>query len=306
MENHINLFLNKDEKIQLLSPRIYKGILSQESFLILNFKPLEKDIARYIEENNLNISVYILNLRDSASLGINENKPYEPSSLNKLPIAMIILKKIEEGKLSLDTILPINNNERDSSSGFLYKEPINQISIRDLLYNMLSLSDNTALWVLGKRVTLRELQNLSLYLDYYQKDINYLKDENNKYEITAKSTANLFISLYLSTFLKKDDSEMILFLLTKSSFDIRKYSNIPKEIIIAQKYGVYNKDNIKEFHNCGILYYKEKRFFYCILTRDLEKEKASEAVGNIVNKLYNFILKTQNINDINDLSKKEI
>jgi len=153
-----------DSKECLLSPRIYTKIIQPNSFLILNLNPLKDDIQGYIGKNNFNMSVYILNLRDGASFGINVNQSYRALSLNKLPVAVIILKKIEEGKLTLDTKLPIYQRDRDSSSGTLYKEPVTELSVRELLRYMLSESDNTALNVLGEQESLEDLQHLSNYL----------------------------------------------------------------------------------------------------------------------------------------------
>lgn len=150
-------YLNGD-KIRLLSPRIYSGLLSPEEFLILNFEPLKKDVNDYITKNNINISIYVLNMRDGASFGINEKEPIEALSLNKLPIAMIILEKVEHEKLSLDTKLPIAQEDRDILSGTLYAQPINELSVKELLRYMLQESDNTALWVLLKQVNLGELK----------------------------------------------------------------------------------------------------------------------------------------------------
>ena len=287
-----------DDKECLLSARVYTNITPANSFLILNFKPLNNDIKDYINNSNLNLSIYILNLRDGASFGINSGEAYEPASLNKLPVAIIIMKKVEEGKLSLDTMLPITNDDRDNSSGSLYAEPISEISVKDLLYYMLSESDDTALWVLVKQINLEDLKHLSDYLNYYQQDINLTKGNNNVYQITAKSTGNLFISLYLSTELEPQDSEMILKMLTNTSFNINKYANLPDNVTVAQKYGAYFTKDKKEFHSCGIIYVEDSRFFYCVMTKDLDKEKASQVVGTIVNKLYNFILEGKKVKSI--------
>jgi beta-lactamase class A len=290
-----------EDKTCLLSSRVYTGLLPSENFLILNFKPLQNDIQGYISQNNLNISVYVLNIRDSASFGINSNTGFEPASLNKLPVAMLILKKVEQGELSLDTVFPINEEDRDSKSGPLYNQKIYSMNVSSLLYYMLSESDNTAFRVLESQVSLEDLQKLSVYLNYYTKDINYISPVNNTYQITPKSTGNLFMSLYLSTVLKPEDSEMILSLLTNTTgdeFDLQKYSNLPKNITIAEKYGSYYLDNESFFHDCGIMYLQDSRIFYCIMTRNLDKEKASNVIGNIVNKIYNYVTESK-INNIN-------
>jgi beta-lactamase class A len=278
----------------LLSPRVYTNLIPANSMLILNFKPLKEDVSNYINKSKLNVSVYALNLRDGASFGINSGETYEPASLNKLPIAIIIMKKVEEGKLKIDSMIPITDNERDGSSGPLYAMHVNEMSVKDLLYYMLSESDDTALWVLASQVSVEDLAHLSDYLNYYQQDINISRNDN-VYQITAKSTGNLFISLYLSTALEPQDSEMILKLLTNTSFDIRKYANLPSNVTVAQKYGAYFTKEKKEFHSCGIIYVEDSRFFYCVMTQDMDREKASQVVGTVVNKLYNFILEGRKV-----------
>lgn len=285
---------------KLLSSKIYTGLLPSENYLILNFKPLEKDIQEYINNQKLNISVFVLNMRDGASFGIDEDYSFEPASLNKLPIAMIILKKIEEGKLSLDTILQIQDKDRDPLSGTLYNESINELSVRDLLYYMLAKSDNAAFKVLGKYVSIEDLQYLSTYINYYNNDINYtINHPPNIYKITPKATGNLFLSLYFSTILKPEHSEMILSYLTNTTFNIKEYAKLPSDIIVAQKHGSYFYENKNYFHSCGILYIKDSRIFYCIMSRDLYREEAYKTVGEIVNKIYNYVVEAKKIKSLN-------
>ena len=291
-----NIYCSKhyyDDKICLLSPKVYTKITPAEDYLILNLKPLQQNITDYINtQKTNNISVYILNLRDSSSFGINSNQKYLAFSLNKLPVAILTLKKVEEGKLSLDTILPIESEDKDSAFGTLYSKNVTQLSIRELLRLMLSESDNTALNVLSKESTLEELHNLSVYLNYYTDDVPSITDSTqNSYEITAKTTSNLFSSLYLSTILKPEDSKLILSDLANNSFDIKKYANISDNVTISQKYGEYysSENNMKDFYDCGIIYVNDSRFFYCVMTTRIDYENASNVVGTIVNKVYNFM-----------------
>ncbi len=266
------------------------GFFPPQSNLILNFKPLQTDVQNYVTVNNLNISMYVLNIKDGASFSINATRGYEPASLNKLPVAIVILKKVEEGKLSLDSKLQIKDYHRNDQSGTLYSSPITEMRVRDLLSSMLAESDNTAFRVLSEQVTFEDLQNVSSYLDYYTKDIS--SNSSNIYQITPKSTGNLFMSLYLSTYLKPEDSELILSDLVNNSLDIKKYANLPEGVTVSHKYGAYYLNNQSFFHDCGIMYIEESRIFYCIMTQGLdEKSKAPEVIGTIVNKIYKYVLK---------------
>lgn len=287
----------KDEKgkIHLLSSRIYSDLLPAKNRLILNFKPLQDNLEEFIEKNDLNASIYVLNLRDGASMGIDENREFEPASLNKLPVAIIILKKVESGELTLDTMLPIHPQDRDSLSGGLYMAEENELSVNDLLYNMLAYSDNTAFNALNWQVSLEELWRLSTYINYYE--VLLASNNSIKMRITPKTTANLFSSLYLSTILEPENSEKILSILTESSFDVDKYANLPPDVLVAQKYGVIgNGDVVELFNDCGILYVEDSRIFYCVSINNIEKKKTQSVIGEIVNSIYRYVIQMRQVN----------
>jgi len=278
----------------LLSSRIYSGILSPESHLIFDFKPLKDDLNNYLNKNKINISVYVMNIRDGAEMGINENDEYEPASLNKLPIAVVVLRKIENGELSMDESLPILASDVDNRSGELYKKGYSSLPVRTLLDYMLSDSDNTAFHVLSRQVTLKDLESLSEYLNYYNDYINSSSSvfHQNIYTLTPKSTSHIFLSIYLSTFLQPEASEFILNSLTKTSYDIKKYANLPSDVIVSQKYGAYYVDDKKFFHSCGIMYMQDSRIFYCVMTKQIDEDKAKQVIGDLVNKIYWYIANT--------------
>lgn len=277
----------------LLSPRIYSGLLESKSFLIVNFAPLKENIRNYIGQNSINASVYVENLRNGAFMGINEKTGFFPTSLNKLPVAILTMKKIEEGKITFDTMLDIKDIDRTDSSGELYKTKEKQVSVRTLLEKLLRESDNTALRVLLRRISLNDLQ---LILDYYGIDISVIQQSQQKNApdlITPKSMSNLFLSLYFSTVLEPKSSEYLLSLLKDSEFPIKKIADIPDDVIVAQKFGENYYGNNRFFHSCGIIYIDESRIFYCIMTKDLDEDTATETIGVIVNEIYKYVVETK-------------
>ena len=283
----------KIEKLKtqgLLSPRVYSGLLEPKSFMIVNFAPLKEKIQSYITKNNLNVSVYVENFRNGAFMGIDEKKGFFPASLNKLPVAILIMKKIEQGELSFDTMLPIKDSDRTDSSGELYKTKEKGLTVRVLLEKLLKESDNTALRVLLHNIDLEDLQ---FVLDYYGIDINVdlqkLQREKKPDLITPKVMSTLFLSLYFSTVLEPQNSEYILSLLRDSEFDIKKTADIPDEVIVAHKFGENYYDKNKFFHDCGIIYIGESRIFYCIMTKGMDEENSVETTGITVNEIYRYV-----------------
>jgi beta-lactamase class A len=273
----------------LLSPRVYSGLLPAESHLIFNLKPLEDALNLYIEKEEANVSVYIVNLRDGASIGIRENQQFEPLSLNKLPLAIIILEKVEQGELSMDEKIKIREEFVDNSSGTLYERNLSELSIKELLYYMLADSDNTAADTLLSLTSSDEVTRLSTYLNYYPS----LKKGEITFSTSPKSNYNIFMSLYLSTILTAEHSEFIMSALANSTFNIHSLAGIPEDVVIAHKYGGYYFNDEERFHSCGIMYLNQSRFFYCVMTASVEPKKANEITGNIVHGIYTYVISAQ-------------
>ncbi|HLC62663.1 MAG TPA: serine hydrolase [Candidatus Nanoarchaeia archaeon] len=288
---------NKIEKARnggLLSQRIYSGILEPKSFLIVSFAPLKEKINAHIQKNNLNVSVYVENFRNGAYMGINERTGFFPASLIKLPIAILIAKKIENGELRFDTMLSIYDSDRTSSFGELYKIKENQLPVGVLLEKMLKESDNTAYRILLRQVDAGDFQ---LILDYYGIDVNADFEEGETAErpnlLSPKAMSTLFSSLYFSTVLEPENSERLLSLLSDSAFDVKKAANIPNDVAIAHKFGETYYVGYRYFHDCGIMYIGETRIFYCIMTEDLNEKQATEAISFIVNETYHYVKETK-------------
>ncbi len=283
--------------IGLLSPRIYTGILQPKSFLIANFDPLKVGLKSYLNEHNLTASIYIENLRNGVSMGINENEGYFPASLNKLPIAILIMQKVEDGRLTLDTKLPIEENDRTDSYGTLYLAKEKELTVRVLLEKMLRESDNTALNVLFDHVDRSELTRLLDYLDIKENvEYPFIRVEygSSTNLVTPIEMYNVFSSLYLSTVLYAQDSEYILSLLTKTTdFDVNRAANLPDNVTIADKFGEYYIEDTKLFHDCGIMYIDTSKFFFCIMMKNVELEDARNYIGYTINYIYNYIVDTR-------------
>lgn len=271
-----------------LSPRIYKGVLQPKSFLIVHFKPLKQEITNYIEKNNINASVYVENFRNGAFMGINEKTEFIPASLNKLPVAILIMRNIESGNLSFDTKIQIRDSDRTRGYGDLYKTPEKELPLKPVLEKLLKESDNTALRMLLHYVDLEDLQFM---YDYYGLDLTIVNDNQKHTDLVSpKELSSLFLSLYFSTVLEPENSEYILSLLENSEIDIKKMAAIPDNVRIPHKFGANYYQNNKFFHDCGIIYIDDSRIFYCIMTEGASEEKSLKAISTIVHDIYEYII----------------
>lgn len=283
----------------LLSPRVYSGLIEPQSYLLFNYNPLSNNISSLIAGKN--ISVYVVNLRDGASFGIDARRTYVPASMSKLPFAVVVLKKIEDEDVDLDTQIEISDSARTPKSGTLYKIPVKRASIRFLLYEMLQESDNTAAHALSDYLEKSGAQDdytklLWEYFGYFEDAKKFTKASQttpSDYITSPRSMYNIFSSLYLSTVLTPEHSEMLLSLLTNTTFDIHEYASIPKDVTIAQKYGAYYEGSDQYLHSCGIIYLGDMRIFYCIMTKDIGREEAVQSIGEIVHQIYSYSISSR-------------
>ena len=291
------------QKTGLLSPRIYAGILKPKSFLISNFEPLRDKLEDYIKKYNLNVSIYVQNLRNGAEMEINGDIGLFPASLNKLPIGVLVLQEIERRQLRLDSTIHINGSDKNDPSSELYGTNQSDFTVKFLLEEMLQKSDNTAFYALLAAINKNDLAALLNYFNLdpestylMSKGVQDMKNVPNF--VSPKDVSNMFRSLYLSTVLEQNDSEYLLTLLTDTVFDIKKVAALPANVMISHKYGSFYGGSSKYFHDCGIIYSGDSRILYCIMTKDMDNKEAILSTGIFVNAIYNYLNVTRTVLDV--------
>lgn len=279
-----------EQSFPFLSAKIHKDIIEEKSFAIVNFAPLKSKLEQYTAEENANMSIYVENLRNGAYTGINERNGFLPASLNKLPLAILIMKKVEEGELTMDTLIKIQKSDRLDTFGTLYQTPAEELPLRTMLEKLLQESDNTAFSSLLHYVSSEDIE---FVLNYYGLDIRLdfpgEQLENRSNTLSPKGMSNLFSSLYFSTVLTAEDSNYLLALMEHNVFDIKKAAELPDEVRVSHKFGEHQLEDAAHFHDCGILYLSEKRYFYCIMSKDRMPERAKQHTEYAVNAIYQYI-----------------
>lgn len=285
------------QKYGLLSPGVYANADSSvpKGFAIQNLDPIQKELESYISANNLNISIYLQNTKNGASMSVNRQNFY-PASINKMPVAILIMELVENDKLDMSTKLPIADADRNSKFGSIYNASYSELTVKELIEAMLKQSDDTALNVLYEQVNKEDMAAL---LDYYNIDFNSnyhfpaIINQGNSELTNPKTISNMFSSLYFSTVLEPKDSEYVLSLLTQTEFNLTKIADFHDKTVIAQKHGVYYDGSTKLFHDCGIIYVEKSRFTYCIMTSGMEVDEAQRATVVIVRKIHDYIVQTR-------------
>jgi beta-lactamase class A len=278
---------------------INKELACEDSFVVEKHaygelkKKLEVFIDSMVKENNLiETSIYFRDLENGPTLGLNEHLNFTPASLLKIPIMMAYLTRTEEGEaLLLDKKLKFHA---------VKGPPLNQLippakslqentsySIREMIEYMIKYSDNNAYYVLSLY-----MDQLNPEMDYVRKimsDLGILGVDSNEETITVKDYASIFVQLYHATFLnEKAHSEWALKLLSESDFDKGIRQGVPKGITVASKFGERTTADgeIKQLHDCGIIYYPQNPYLLCVMTRGYDQGVLENVIGKISQMFY--------------------
>lgn len=82
---------------------------------------------------------------DNSVVNINGDSIFPAASLIKIPVAVILLKKIDNGEISWDDTLTLKQNHYAFGTGYLRtKKAGTKIKLREVFKLMLTISDNTA------------------------------------------------------------------------------------------------------------------------------------------------------------------
>lgn len=252
-----------------------RNFIPQEHFII-DIQPLRERL-RAIEERTrerYEISLYFEFLNTGANISINPDAQVWPASLLKVPAALAVMKKVENGDWQLDSELVITNGDKDAGFGELWEQPIgSRYTVEELLRAMLIDSDNTAY-----NMFLRNLPKDDLLEALTELGVDDLFTSEGK--ISAKEYSRLLRALYTSSFLKRENSQLLIEMLTESDFNRFLAQGIPNEVTFAHKFGI--REDAHAYLDSGIAYPPNRPYLITVAIRDRDEgTDVSEEIGGV-------------------------
>ncbi len=254
--------------------------------ILLHFVPLKEKLVKNMDifGYNQNTGLYIQDANTGAWLGINENNTFVPASLLKVPIAIAIYKNYELGMISLDDQLIVRAEDIDAEAGVPERYTVgNSYKVKDLLEWMLKISDNTAKNILKGSLEAEDLNSVFTHVGIPNP---YLATSDNQ-NVTPRQYSRMFKALYFSTYLKPDNSQALLNLLTDTRVEGLLSAKLPWEIQVSHKYG----ERSDSLHDCGIVYNKKNPYFICIMTSNVDIAKSRDMITDLSLEVFNYFNK---------------
>lgn len=206
-----------------------------------------KEIKRYLESRIGTYSFFFEDLESGFSYGYNENVQMTAAGCMKLPVAVSVIKYVEDGKASFLDKITIQEEDKVYGTGILHEFDNREYTIFELLVAMLIQSDNTAanklIDVVGIDTINEDILSMGLKNTKLNRKTSDERAAGNGIEnITcALDLAKIWKHLYNSSFLNKKDSTMLVDILQRQQMKNKLALYIPDDL----KYEISSKTGDK-------------------------------------------------------------
>lgn len=282
--NDTNSTLRKT--FSLISPRVF---IENPNDILINFMNLRTALRAYTATIKEPLGVYFEYLPSGISIGINEKESFVLASLLKVPLVMGVYKNIEDGNIKKSDIKTVEEKFLDPHFGTLWKKGADtKLSVEELIWYTLTQSDNTAQRILFTTLSDKNMEDVFDSLDI-PKELS-----GTQPVVTAKNYSSVLRSLYLSSYLREENSQEILTLLTKSPFSDKIVAGVPGDVPVAHKIGIHlGGEKDKEIYtDCGIVYIPERPYIICIMTKS-DEPSARTVMKNLSKIIYDYVSSAQ-------------
>ena len=273
----------------------------------INYIDLEERILKILKTEKGDFAIAFKNLSDGKTILIKENEEFHAASTMKTPVMIEAFKKNHEGIISLDDSIEIKNEFKSIVDGSLFKlssfddsdkntyEKIGSyLSLRELIYDMITISSNFATNLVIDYIGHEDINKTMR--DLGAKNINVLRgvedikafNEGLSNTTTALDLLKIYDNLALGKVIHSSLSEEMVDILKKQKYDeiIPKY--LQKSIEVAHKDGWINGAR----HDSGIVFLDDNtKYVLVLLSKNLEDEiKGADLLAKISLEIYNSLL----------------
>ncbi|MPQ44077.1 serine hydrolase [Clostridium tarantellae] len=225
-----------------------------------------KEIKKYLESRVGIYSFFFEDLASGYTYGYNENVKMISAGCMKLPIAVALIKEVEEKKLDFLDKVKIESKDKVFGTGIIHEFGEREYTVFELLVAMLIQSDNTAANKIIDMVSMEKINIIIKELGLKNTELNRkTADERNYHDKLENYTSSydlclIWKNLYNGSFLNKENSQMLIDILERQQIKNKLALYIPDNL----KYDISSKTGDKQgVENDTALIHTSKGNFIC-------------------------------------------
>jgi beta-lactamase class A len=210
------------------------------------------------------VGVYMRDFQGGEWFSIDGQRPFDPGSLLKVPVALTMLKMAEADpalaqrsfKLKRMPELPVQHFPPSRSI-----DPDSAYSFGTLLEQSLERSDNLAHNVLVQHMDFNQFRDL-----LRQVGLPDMKGDEDRYPLSPMQVAQFFKVIYNTTLLGPRTSEYALQRLLHSEFNRGLRAGVPAGTEVASKFGEAGREGAYQLHEAGLVFTPQGAYLAVVMT----------------------------------------
>jgi beta-lactamase class A len=225
------------------------------------------------------VGIYIKDLKTGKTWEYNADRLFRSASLIKLPIMVGVFNLVKENKISLETELILTSKERVDGSGSLkWARDGTRITVLELVYRMVTESDNTATRMLVDHIGIEYFKSyfkqigLS-YTNITEEGMNLTSGRVSKENFTTpREMGYLLERIYKKDIVSRDMCEMMLDILKRNKSHSRIRKGIPTTWQVGHKTGLLRRS----CSDVGIVFSPNGDYILCVLLDDVPSYRSGK------------------------------
>ncbi|MBC5826020.1 MAG: serine hydrolase [Candidatus Eremiobacteraeota bacterium] len=219
------------------------------------------------------IALSVVDLRRGTTFNINGDDDLPAASTIKIPVMVEVLRQVTVGKFSLGRTVSLQNRDRDWGYGSLCDAPSGRpYSVRDLLWLMITRSDNTATNMLIRLVGRHRINQTMIDLGLDQTrlgDIIHSDGDVRELRTSANDMMHLLSMIAQRRVINAGACDFMLEMMLAQRHNTLLPVGLPKDVPIAHKTGTLHDT----LNDVGVVELDGSPYIICVLTthlRDLD------------------------------------
>jgi beta-lactamase class A len=284
--NSLHYITKKD--FQLVKPLLMVDLANEDA----SYSVLKSSIITFLDGVKTggklrSASVYMKELNNGKWFGVNTEEVYSMGSIMKIMTMITYLKQSETDPGLLNKKIKFEKHFSEAPVQTIVAKPIkegNEYTIAQLMEAMIIDSDNDATVLLNHNV------NFDIYFKLLKSlDLAVPKMYQSDYDLNPMQCSRLVRVLYNSTFLQAEKSEFALRLLSKSKFQNGITRELPKDLIVAHKFGERNNESGSQLHETAIIFYDDTPYALTVMTKGTDQAELSNVLSSVSKMVYDFV-----------------
>ena len=232
-----------------------------------------KEIKKYLESRIGKYSFFFEDLKSGYVYGYNENVSMTAAGCMKLPIAVSLIKAVEDKKVDFMDKVKIQTSDKVYGTGIIHEFNEREYTVFELMVIMLIQSDNTAankiIDIVGMEQINEDIVAMGLRNTRLNRKTNDERTAITDVEniTTAYDLSKIWKHLSNGTFLSKDNGQMLIDILRRQQIKNKLALYIPDDLKIEISSKTGDKKGVE--NDTAYLELPKGKFVFTVLSQDI-------------------------------------